>query len=87
MPVRSLTEALPAAWTRGQISIVGLARSGRAAAELVRRAGADVYASDAGSGDAVEHAATALRHLDVVVQTGGHDLERIAHSALVIASP
>ena len=87
MPVRSLTEALPAAWTRGEISVVGLARSGRAAAELLRRAGADVYASDAGAGDAVAHAATALERLGVAVQQGGHDLARIAGSALVVASP
>lgn len=87
MPVRSLTEALPAAWTRGEISVVGLARSGRAAAELLRRAGADVYASDAGGGDAVHHAAVALTALDVVVQSGGHDLERLARSALVVVSP
>ena len=46
MPVRSLTEALPAAWARGEVSVIGLARSGRAVAELLRRAGADVYASD-----------------------------------------
>ena len=59
MPVRSLTEALPATWTRGEISVLGLARSGRAAAELLRRAGADVYASDAGTGDAVAHAGAA----------------------------
>ena len=63
MPVRSLTEALPAAWTRGEISVLGLARSGRAAAELLRRAGADVYASDAATGDGVAHAATALERL------------------------
>lgn len=87
MPVRSLTEALPAAWTRGDISVVGLARSGRAAAELLRRAGADVYASDAGTGDDVQKAATALQTLDVAVQIGGHDLARIARSALVVASP
>jgi UDP-N-acetylmuramoylalanine--D-glutamate ligase len=87
MPVRSLTEALPAAWTRGEISVLGLARSGRAAAELLRRAGADVYASDAGTGDAVSHAATALEKIGVVVQQGGHDLARIARSALVVASP
>ena len=87
MPVRSLTEALPAAWTRGEISVLGLARSGRAAAELLRRAGADVYASDAGAGDAVAHAAKALEHLGVSVQQGGHDLARIARSALVVASP
>ena len=87
MPVLSLTEALPAAWTRGEISVLGLARSGRAAAELLRRAGADVYASDSGRGDAVSHAAEVLGKLGVTVQEGGHDLERIAKSALVVASP
>ena len=87
MPVRSLTEALPATWTRGEIAVVGLARSGRAAAELLARAGASVYASDAGSGDAVQHAARALEPLGVAVQVGGHDLPRIAASALVVASP
>ena len=87
MPVRSLTEALPAAWTRGEISVIGLARSGRAVAELLSRSGAAVYASDAGTGDAVEHAARALEHLGVSVQRGGHDLARIAASALVVASP
>jgi UDP-N-acetylmuramoylalanine--D-glutamate ligase len=87
MPVRSLTEALPAGWTRGEISVLGLARSGRAAAELLRRAGADVYASDAGTGDAVARAATALERIGVVVEQGGHDLARIARSALVVASP
>jgi len=87
MPVRSLTEALPATWTRGEIAVVGLARSGRAAAELLARAGASVYASDAGSGDAVQHAARVLEPLGVAVQLGGHDLARIAASALVVASP
>ena len=87
MPVRSLTEALPAAWTRGEISVVGLARSGRAAAELLARAGAPVYASDAGTGDAVDHAARALEPIGVAVQRGGHDLARIAASAVVVASP
>ncbi len=86
-PVRSLTEALPAAWTRGEISVVGLARSGRAVAELLRRAGADVYASDFASGHAVLRATLALEPLGVDVEHGGHDLERIARSALVVASP
>ena len=87
MPVRSLTEALPAPWTRGEISVLGLARSGRAAAELLRRAGGHVYASDSGSGDAVSVAERALAPLGVAVQAGGHDLARIARSALVVASP
>ena len=87
MPVRSLTEALPAAWTRGEISVIGLARSGRAVAELLRRAGGDVYASDAGSGHDVLRAALGLEPLGVTVQHGAHDLDRIARSALVVASP
>ena len=87
MPVRSLTEALPAAWTRGEISVIGLARSGRAVAELLRRAGADVYASDAGAGHAVLRATLHLAPLGVEVEHGGHDLARIARSAVVVASP
>ena len=87
MPVRSLTEALPAAWTRGEISVIGLARSGRAVAELLRRAGADVYASDAGAGHAVLRATLQLEPIGVEVEHGGHDLARIARSALVVASP
>jgi UDP-N-acetylmuramoylalanine--D-glutamate ligase len=87
MPVRSLTEALPAAWTRGEISVIGLARSGRAVAELLRRAGADVYASDAGAGHAVLRATLSLEPLGVDVEHGGHDLVRIARSALVVVSP
>jgi UDP-N-acetylmuramoylalanine--D-glutamate ligase len=87
MPILSLTEALPAAWTRGEISVIGLARSGRAAAELLRRAGADVYASDAGAGHAVLRATLALEPLGVDVEHGGHDIARISRSALVVASP
>lgn len=87
MPVRSVTEALPAAWTRGEISVIGLAKSGCAVAELLRRAGADVYASDAGAGHAVLRATLTLAPLGVDVEHGGHDLERIRTSALVVASP
>jgi UDP-N-acetylmuramoylalanine--D-glutamate ligase len=67
--------------------VVGLARSGRAVGELLARSGARVYASDAGTGAAVDHAARALEPLGVAVQRGGHDLARIAASALVVASP
>jgi UDP-N-acetylmuramoylalanine--D-glutamate ligase len=87
MPVRSLTEALPAAWTRGEISVIGLARSGQAVAELLSRAGAEVYASDAHAGHAVLRATLALEPLGVDVEHGGHDLVRIARSVLVVASP
>ncbi len=87
MPVRSATEALPAGWLRGDISVIGLARSGRAVAELLHRAGAAVYASDAGQGDAARVAAEALGELGAHATVGSHDLARIAASALVVASP
>ncbi|HEV7993198.1 MAG TPA: UDP-N-acetylmuramoyl-L-alanine--D-glutamate ligase [Gemmatimonadaceae bacterium] len=87
MPILTAAEVLPGHWTRGEISVVGLARSGRAVAELLARAGATVYASDAGSGDAVDHAARGLEPLGVTVHKGSHDLARIARSALVVVSP
>ena len=71
----------------GEVAVVGLGRSGRAAAELLVRDGHAVYASDGGSGDAARRAADDLRALGAAVEVGGHDLERIARAALVVASP
>ena len=59
---RVLDAALPARWLRGEIAVVGLARSGRSAAHLLARAGAAVYASDAAaSPDARRDRACAAR--------------------------
>ncbi|HEU4632254.1 MAG TPA: UDP-N-acetylmuramoyl-L-alanine--D-glutamate ligase [Gemmatimonadaceae bacterium] len=71
----------------GEVAVVGLGKSGRAAAELLARDGHAVYASDGGSGAAVCRAADVLRALGVDVQVGGYDLARIARAALVVASP
>ncbi len=72
---------------RGEYAVIGLGKSGRAAAELLRRAGAEVYASDAKPSAAAEQAASALRALGVAVDVGVHDLDRIARAARVVASP
>jgi UDP-N-acetylmuramoylalanine--D-glutamate ligase len=74
-------------WLNGEIAIVGLARSGRSAAQLLARAGSEVYASDAGRSPELEATALELHHDQVDVQLGGHDLERIARARLVVASP
>jgi UDP-N-acetylmuramoylalanine--D-glutamate ligase len=87
VPVLSATEALPERWMEREISVVGLARSGRAVAELLRRAGVNVYASDSSAGHAVLRATLALEPLGVVVEHGGHDIERITRSSLVVVSP
>jgi UDP-N-acetylmuramoylalanine--D-glutamate ligase len=79
--------AMPREWLTGETAVVGLARSGRAAAQLLASTGAEVYASDNGRSPELEACAAELRHDGVDVQLGGHDLERIARSVLVVASP
>jgi UDP-N-acetylmuramoylalanine--D-glutamate ligase len=70
--------------------VLGLARSGMAAALLLRREGIPVYVSDrAGEADKAV-GADGLRRLEeagVAVQLGGHDLKRIAQAGLAVISP
>ncbi|HEY0931650.1 MAG TPA: UDP-N-acetylmuramoyl-L-alanine--D-glutamate ligase [Gemmatimonas sp.] len=72
---------------QGEFAVIGLGRSGSAAAQLLRRAGLAVYASDASKGEGVQHAANELRALGVSVDVGSHDLARIARASAVVASP
>ncbi len=71
----------------GEIAVLGLGKSGVAVCALLRRDGLSVYASDGGSAPAVLANAARLRALGAVVDTGAHDLTRIARAALVVASP
>ena len=79
--------ALRPEWTRGEIAVVGLARSGRAASQLLARAGCRVYASDVGRSLELDETARTLARDGVSAQIGGHDLERLARCTLVVASP
>jgi UDP-N-acetylmuramoylalanine--D-glutamate ligase len=74
-------------WLRGEIAVVGLARSGRSVARLLGRAGSEVYASDAGTSPELEKTAQGLRQDKIAVQLGGHDLGRIMKASLVVVSP
>jgi UDP-N-acetylmuramoylalanine--D-glutamate ligase len=74
-------------WLRGEVAVVGLARSGRSVARLLARAGSDVYATDSGRSPDLDATAAMLREDAVDVQLGAHDLERIARSSLVVVSP
>jgi UDP-N-acetylmuramoylalanine--D-glutamate ligase len=78
---------IPDIWRIGEIAVVGLGKSGTAVSTLLAREGARVYASDAGGGSGVDTSAALLRPLGVDVDTGGHDLDRIARATLVVASP
>ncbi|MEQ1693366.1 MAG: Mur ligase family protein, partial [Gemmatimonas sp.] len=72
---------------RGEFAVVGLARSGSAAARLLRAAGLSVYASDASTSAAVQDAAAQLEREGAAVQVGTHDLARLARASVVIVSP
>jgi UDP-N-acetylmuramoylalanine--D-glutamate ligase len=76
---------IPDAWRAGEVAVLGLARTGRAATRWLRAAGVRVYASDAGPGR--EGVADELAALGASVDTGRHDLERIARAAAVVVSP
>lgn len=77
----------PESWRQGEIAVIGLGRSGDAASRLLRAHEARVYASDSASKPATEAVAAALRVVGVDVETGGHDLARLAKASLVVVSP
>jgi UDP-N-acetylmuramoylalanine--D-glutamate ligase len=69
----------------GEVAVVGLGRSGRSVSRLLRGAGARVYASDSAKADPAT--VETLAAIGVEARDGGHDLDRIASAALVVASP
>lgn len=84
--------SLLAAWQADgrEVAVAGLARSGAAAAHLLRERGIPVYASDGGAGEKVLAVAAELRALHdshLAVQVGAHDLARIARCSALILSP
>jgi UDP-N-acetylmuramoylalanine--D-glutamate ligase len=71
----------------GEIAVVGLGRSGVAAARLLRARALQVYASDTGTSDAHQRWASAARAAGADVELGGHDLARIGSAAAVVVAP
>jgi UDP-N-acetylmuramoylalanine--D-glutamate ligase len=69
------------------VGVLGLARSGLAAARLALSRGAAVYASDAGSSDAAREAAEQVRGMGGDAEVGGHDLEKLAACGRIVLSP
>jgi UDP-N-acetylmuramoylalanine--D-glutamate ligase len=82
-----VSDAFPRDWSRAEIAVVGLARSGRAVARLLASRGQRVYASDAGSSETARRAATELAAEGIATEAGRHDLDRLARASLVVASP
>ena len=67
---------MPREWLAGETAVIGLARSGRAAAQLLARTGAEVYASDSGTSGELEATAETLRRDGVTVELGAQESHR-----------
>lgn len=70
-----------------KIGVLGLARSGRAAAELALQLGAEVFASDAGDSESLREAAEAIRRAGGDAEVGGHTVGKLAACRLLVISP
>ena len=69
------------------LGIIGMARSGRAAAELALMQGHQVYISDAGDSPELRRTAQALQAQGARVQVGGHDIDLLAACTVIVLSP
>jgi UDP-N-acetylmuramoylalanine--D-glutamate ligase len=78
---------IPSEWRSGEVAVVGLGKSGRAAARLLERDHVPVYVSDAGDSESLREAARSVARVRIAVDVGGHDLERITRARAVVASP
>jgi UDP-N-acetylmuramoylalanine--D-glutamate ligase len=70
-----------------RVGILGLARSGLAAARLARSRGHDVFASDGASDDAVTAAAAQVRAVGGRAETGGHSAAELGACDVIVLSP
>ncbi|MEW6516539.1 MAG: UDP-N-acetylmuramoyl-L-alanine--D-glutamate ligase [candidate division FCPU426 bacterium] len=70
-----------------RVLVVGMARSGLAAAALLVREGARVTVTDQKPAEALAGAAEKLRSLGAAVETGGHHPDSVKEAELIVLSP
>ena len=70
-----------------RVGIVGLARSGRAAAQLAIAKGCQVYACDSADNEALQETKRVLESAGAVVDLGGHSVDRLLECDLMVVSP
>ncbi|HEX6694823.1 MAG TPA: UDP-N-acetylmuramoyl-L-alanine--D-glutamate ligase [Longimicrobiales bacterium] len=70
-----------------RVGVLGLARSGRAAAQLALRQGMSVYATDASSGEELRRTAAELQKQGAAVDVGSHSAAALAECDVMIVSP
>jgi UDP-N-acetylmuramoylalanine--D-glutamate ligase len=68
-----------------KVGILGMARSGLAAAELVLDRGGQPFVSDSASADRVSDPTARLQHLGIPYETGGHTDKLLAVDYLVVS--
>jgi len=86
--VTSSNDVFGDSWAGRRVAVVGLGRSGLAAAELLCRAGARVCATEARDTPALRQAAGALTALGAdTIELGGHTKQLIEAAEVVIVSP
>lgn len=78
---------IPQAWRRGEVAVIGLGKSGTAAAGWLVGQGITVYASDAADRPALRASTAALQHERLSIELGRHDLDRIRRASVVVVSP
>jgi UDP-N-acetylmuramoylalanine--D-glutamate ligase len=69
------------------VAVIGVGASGFAAARLAVEKGGDVYVSDSRTDEAAAASGAVLGDAGISVELGRHDIERIAHADVVVASP
>ena len=75
-------------WSGRRVTVAGLGKSGRAAAELLRRAGCRLSVTDASDSAALRRAADELSARGIeAVELGQHSERLIARSDLLVVSP
>ena len=70
-----------------EVAVLGLGRSGIAAARLLLSRGIKVFASESDSGTELEAKTAPLGRAGASVQLGGHDLMRVKRAIAVVVSP
>lgn len=70
-----------------KVTVVGMARSGMAAARLLKELGADVWVTEKNKTPQIERAAGELKKIDVKCETGEHTRSFVQGRDLLIASP
>jgi UDP-N-acetylmuramoylalanine--D-glutamate ligase len=70
-----------------EVAVIGLGKSGVAAALLLRDHGIPVYASEIRASDTTEGWARPLRAAGATVELGAHNLERIASAVAAVVAP